>query len=637
MKKILFLAIYLFATATLYGQTRTIDSMSHRIYQSPDPLTKKKNLLYALTLQRSMKLDTLAAYIRLALTLHPQQQELLKIDIARAFYYTRYGKSDSALQLVEKNLQFLRQQKSVDPELLTFYEFLDAGISLRRNKHKKALDNYFSGLKRSERNQDTNFQMRTLNGIGWVYMEMFQHAEAIKWFCKALALDVHKRYGANNSAIYTNMASCYGALGKMDSTRYYVEKAIAVSVQYEDYSAEANALVVKANVALFENRIPDAAVLMEKAIAIRRILNDPFYILSDLCILSNIYAGLYKTDEGLAAAQEAMDIARRYGISAKLPMIYISFESNYSQRKDYKKLSETLTEHLTVKDSVYRLALAEELAAQEAQYGSEKKEREIARQKLVIQHEKDTRKIWVFSLLGIMILIGAGVAVYLQRNKARQEKNLFRSILEGEQKERIRIARDLHDSIGQMLSVVKMNVSGIHYQAGAQEQLQTTATLEIIDKTIQEVRHISHNLIPEELNFGLVSALEEMCSKINDAGGTKVVLHIGEGLEQKTFNKQFELSVYRILQEILANTLKHAEAGEVQVQLSNAGGQILLRVTDDGKGFDPGIIREAKGLGWKNIQARVNLLNGRMNIQSEKIKGTAIEIWIPVNIPIQAA
>lgn len=629
MRIALSFTLLLLISTFAYSQTRKIDSVRQRIYHSPDEGTLKKNLLYALTLQRSMNQDTLVAYIKRASALQTlSPAEVMKIDVARVYYYIRTGKSDSSLNIVERNLIELKRRRQ-DIELLTFYEFLHAGLLLRKNQHQPALNEYFEVLKLSERSKDINFQMRALNGIGWVYMEMSQYAEGIKWFSQALSVSSDKVYEDNYAAIYNNMAACYGALNNIDSASYCIDKCLYFAIKNEDLSSQANAFMVKANVLQTRDQIKESIAMMIRALEIRKVLNDPFYILSDLCILSNTYSAINQTDKGLAYANEALAMARKYNMLAKLPMIFISLESNYLQRKDYQKLADIYRQHLSVKDSVYHLALADELAEKEARYETDKKGREIARQKLVIQHERDTRKVMLFSLTGAIVLLGAGSLLFMQRSKALRQRKVFKSILEAEQKERIRIARDLHDSIGQMLSVVKMNVSSIHYQAGPEDKLNTESTLGIVDKTIQEVRNISHNLIPEELNFGIVNALGEMCVKVNDAGETRVILEVDDEISKFEFNKQFELSLYRIVQEIIGNMLKHAEASTISITMKARANTILLSVHDDGVGFDTSLIRESKGLGWKNIIARVNLLNGKMNIQSERIRGTQIEIIIP--------
>lgn len=628
--RILISALLLLMAFPAFPQTKAIDSIRPFIYRTTHNPEKKGVLLHALTLQRSMQLDTLGHYIKMTASVPGwSKREQMQIDIARTYYYTRLGLSDSAWVLVNRNLLYLQKENKKDDDLLMQYYFLNGGVLLRGNNQKSALDNYFKALKIAERKKDIYYQIRCLNGVGWVYMEMLQYNEAIKWFRKALAVPAPIFFERYYSHIYNNMASSFGGLDQMDSASYYIDKAIRNAEQYEDYFSNANALIVKANVALYTNKPTEAIALMERGLALRKILNDPFYIISDLCILADIYSGVNKTSVALEKIKEATAIVVKYNMTAKMPMIYLSLESIYRREGNYKKLAEVMEQHLVIKDSLYQKALAGELAEMEVKYEAEKKEKEIVNQKLLIQQERNEKKVLLFGLSGLLVLLGASAVVYAQRQKGKAQKSQFRSMIDAEQKERIRIARDLHDSIGQMLSVVKMNVSNIHYHAAEEDKQHTASTLDIVDKTIQEVRHISHNLIPEELNFGIFSAIEELCEKINAVNVTRVNAEIEERIKSLELTRQFELSIYRIVQEVTSNMLKHAEAKNIRIAMHEKDGDIFLRIADDGKGFDTSKIKNAGGLGWKNIMARVNLLNGKIQVQSDKATGTQIEITIP--------
>ncbi len=248
------------------------------------------------------------------------------------------------------------------------------------------------------------------------------------------------------------------------------------------------------------------------------------------------------------------------------------------------------------------------------------------------------RNMLMITISFIALLSMLIVYLLYNRNKLKQkailEAEIFKqqeiasqSLFEGEQKERIRIARDLHDSIGQMLSVVKMNISSMDDYEVENSLPKNTANL--VDKTIAEVRHISHNLIPEELNFGLFPALESLCEKINNSKKTQVILSVPENVKHYVFEKQNELSIYRIVQEVLNNMVKHAEASLININILQKERQLLIQIKDDGKGFNTENINASKGIGWKNIQARVKMLNGKLEITSEKLTGTEIEISIP--------
>ncbi|MES2426652.1 MAG: sensor histidine kinase [Bacteroidota bacterium] len=254
------------------------------------------------------------------------------------------------------------------------------------------------------------------------------------------------------------------------------------------------------------------------------------------------------------------------------------------------------------------------------------------------QLELDNRNRLIIIILIAVMASGLLVYLFYNRYKARQSEQLkqevqkqqeiaTKSIFEGEQNERIRIARDLHDSIGQMMSVIKMNVSNLNHKYPADNHIDNTLTL--VDKTITEVRHISHNLIPEELNFGLFAALEDMFNKINAGTGTKINFNIPDEARKHQFEKSNQLSIYRIVQEVVGNIVKHADATQIFIDVLREPNQLTIAIKDNGNGFDTGQIKNSKGIGWKNIAARVNLLDGNMQIRSEKLSGTQIEITIP--------
>src|SRR5690606_7053930 len=141
---------------------------------------------------------------------------------------------------------------------------------------------------------------------------------------------------------------------------------------------------------------------------------------------------------------------------------------------------------------------------------------------------------------------------------------------------------------------------------------------ELVDETIKEVRNISHNLLPEELNFGIISALEDLSEKINQTHTSQVHLQLDEYLTSLHLSRAFELSMYRMVQEVTGNMLKHANAKNIYISLWLKEEKLLLEIRDDGRGFDTNVINSAKGLGWKNIVARINLLNGKLQLYSDR-------------------
>jgi signal transduction histidine kinase len=144
------------------------------------------------------------------------------------------------------------------------------------------------------------------------------------------------------------------------------------------------------------------------------------------------------------------------------------------------------------------------------------------------------------------------------------------------------------------------------------------------------VRNISHNLIPEILNFGLVKAIDALADRINSTEKVKVDFSADDNLQKLTLSKQTELSLYRIVQEILSNIVRHSNTDRILIEMKHENAFVQLLIRDNGKGFDSAAIDESKGLGWKNIFARIKLINGEIKIQSEKNKGSNFFINIPI-------
>jgi len=151
-------------------------------------------------------------------------------------------------------------------------------------------------------------------------------------------------------------------------------------------------------------------------------------------------------------------------------------------------------------------------------------------------------------------------------------------------------------------------------------------SMDMLDSSIKEMRRVAHNMMPEALvKFGLDTALKDFCNDINQSGALKVDYQ-SLGMEQEVIDQTTSITIYRIVQELIHNTMKHAAATTAIVQLSKTDGQLSITVEDDGKGFDPVILQAVKGIGWTNIKSRVDFLKGILDVQSDAGKGTSVHI-----------
>ena len=220
----------------------------------------------------------------------------------------------------------------------------------------------------------------------------------------------------------------------------------------------------------------------------------------------------------------------------------------------------------------------------------------------------------------------------LQTLHSAYQKELLVAAIEAEERERQRIGSDLHDEIGSSLSAAKMLMSPVAESsaAGTREQEAIVLIQDILHNSLHDVRNISQNLHPAVLaRFGLAQALHNLGLLFADAfaGGVAVQADFEAVLPQS-----HELAIYRIVQEVLNNALKHALATHVTVSLQQQGQQLTLTVEDNGQGFDYAQAGKSKatGLGLKNLAARVSLLDAALHLESAPGQGTRVQIGIPL-------
>lgn len=205
------------------------------------------------------------------------------------------------------------------------------------------------------------------------------------------------------------------------------------------------------------------------------------------------------------------------------------------------------------------------------------------------------------------------------------------SLLEGQELERKRLAREIHDGIGPILSTVKMNLSSIESDVqNTNHHLEEKfrKSYQMIDEAADDLRSISHNLMPKVLSdFGLVDALETLCEKIDETKSVNVH-YIHTGLTDR-LDEVTELGLYRICQELINNSLKYAQAKKITLQLTKRESGIQLMYEDDGKGFYTDAVRH--GIGLLNIDNRAKALTGLFTLDSQPGKGMTATIEIPLN------
>ena len=218
--------------------------------------------------------------------------------------------------------------------------------------------------------------------------------------------------------------------------------------------------------------------------------------------------------------------------------------------------------------------------------------------------------------------------------ETEKQLSITEAMLKGQDEERTRLARDLHDGLGGMLSGIKlsfMNLKELMAQCLDDQQLFDRG-LDMLDGSSMELRRVAHNLMPEVLlKFGLDSSINDLCENITRNGGLKVSYQ-STGLENFNPDQNVSVIIYRLVQELLNNILRHASAGQAFVQLDFHDNNLGITVEDNGVGFDTSILLTSAGIGWRNIRNRVEYLAGKIDIQSVPEHGTTVNIDLPLQM-----
>jgi signal transduction histidine kinase len=301
-----------------------------------------------------------------------------------------------------------------------------------------------------------------------------------------------------------------------------------------------------------------------------------------------------------------------------------------------------LKQYVEVNDSLQKRNNRKIVNELEAKYQSQRKETLLASQERIIKQKNLLNYVLSGCVASAILISFLLYRTYRQKQKLQQqklnelekEKQLMatEAVLRGEDQERSRIAKDLHDGLGGMLSGIKysfQNIKGSLVMT-PDNQLAFERSMDMLDSSIKEMRRVAHNMMPEALvKFGLDTALRDFCNDINQSGALKVIYQ-SFGLENTDIDQTIAITIYRVIQELIHNTIKHARAGSAIVQLTKNGDQLSVTVEDDGKGFDTALLEKTKGMGWNNIQNRINFLKGKIDVQSTPGKGVSVHIELSV-------
>lgn len=543
------------------------------------------------------------------------------------------GNLNEALKYFEESLSL--KKKLGDKSEIAKTQSNIGSIYLKLHYHDKALENYLEVLKMDEERKDTLAMASDYNNIGIIYIDKKEFTKARTYLEKALATSqADKMLRAN---CLKNISTIEFKQKDYVSAMETSKKSLAL---FEELSNKRGIYSNYNSIGICYEHLgnyPKALEYLTKSLAMKEELGDESEMASTLGNMGPVYWKSGDPNKAIAFLERSNVIAVKYRDLSVMRNNYEMLTLIYAQLNNTAKMNESFGLYHAYSDTLREIETSNTIGQIQEEYETEKREKEIAilSQEKILQElktkQEEEKRIVQVSMLGLVIIVLAGGGwIVNSRNRLKQQKEQFRSVIEAEEKERRRIAMELHDGLGQLLSTARLNVSGLEDAVNDEDASYVKTSMTLIDEACEEVRSISHNLMPGTLiKLGLVPAITQLVSSINKTGKLKVSFNHDK--LDGALSQEGEVALYRVVQESLTNIIKYAKAANASVNITRNAGKLSVRIEDDGVGMDVKIIDKSEGIGWSNIRSRVDMLNGKLEVRSAAGKGTAVDIKVFCN------
>ncbi|MGB5317001.1 MAG: sensor histidine kinase [Robiginitalea sp.] len=612
----LFLILFLMGFEFMAGQSRELDSLSVAIKLMPEDSLKCETYLRIAYLLYSGEASEMYAEKGLALAKKLKSPRLVGKSYHRlAWCYgldemdkkTAYLDSAAASFTTINDAYGLGNVFDTKGVILATYGSIEESF----DAYQKAYD-YFSGIPDEERKAGVlnNWAIAEYTG-GNTRAALEKYQMALEYRLKEVPVS-----HIDIARLYQGMGECHRINGDLDLAATNYLKG------YEHRKAADNIGVVESMMSI-ASLIYEAAEKEVDTTTISALLNEQ---------------GFQSSYDLIKSAEQTRGVLDRPGMQNAIMDVK---RQKYLLNKDFEAAYNLLEQQKEFQEE-YKLKASslEALADMKVRFEKDQLKIQLLEEDIMNQKSQKRVNMLLFSLGGLLLITLVGFLYFQNRiksgqlklNDAHREQQIIsmRSMLEGQEKERSRIARDLHDGLGNLLSSLKVNFGSlqINFDDKNSEKIYGTAS-EMIDEACSEVRKIAHEMMPQSLKkLGLLKAVEDLVIKMDSVHEFSAELHV-HGAE-RTFDDNTNVMLFRIIQEALNNIVKYAEAKEVSVQMTYGEEWFDLTIEDDGIGFDPHALISDKGMGLKSIAFRTEFIGGTYDLNSRLGVGTLVTINLPL-------
>jgi two-component system, NarL family, sensor kinase len=524
--------------------------------------------------------------------------------------------------------------------------YLKGDIFLTQENYYKALQHSLEALPFFEKLKGNTTTEIIYGNIQRIYLALQNYDKAEQYIRRELA------YVAANDTLKEKTVDCLLALSHVffkknqtDSARINIDRCIPYLQLIGDdikniYHQQ------KANLFYSQKRFDSAYYYYKLVLHFEEGEEHPETFCSLLCDVSISALEMGKVEEAGRYAKQAFALAESSGYRKGRYFSLKTLAAYYQKKNNLAQAYALLKQSADLNDSLINETNLQQINRLAAVYENEEKEKQILNlqtENKIAESDGERKsllnKIFAGSAIALLIIGFLGYRNFRHQQKNQQQKivelekekqlSATDAMLRGQDEERKRLAKDLHDGLGGMLSGIKLSFVNMKEKIITDGQAVASIETSIaqLDNITAELRKVAHNLMPAVLaNFGLSHALQDFCSSMQRSSGINIIFEpLGE---ERTLDGTADLNIYRIIQELIANAIRYAKAERILVQLTKTANKVLITIEDNGVGFE--VTSATEGMGLENVRQRVQYLKGNLNIDTKPGAGTSVYIELLV-------
>ena len=553
--------------------------------------------------------------------------------------------------IVEDKLDFADQLLSLgkaNSELrYVVRAYLSKGTAYRlKGELKNSLEQLFLAAENALESQEYELLIESYSELSITYTANQEFRTAIQY--NKRSIELLRQYG-NEKQLAINLLNTgysYYTLNELDSALMLYEEAEPIFSRLNIKIGTAYTFGNRGLVYWKRGQYSESEEQLLKALSILESVGNHYALADFNNQLASVYLEQNKIEESIAHTNRGLELAKSLDLKEQIRDAYFLLSKLYTRQNDFSQALDAQSNYYSFKDSLENIEQVRNMADLRTDFEVNVREKEIA----LLQNQKALQNTY-FAVTVILLFLALTILLFFRQRfintkllatnermlHAEQIKDLLRqkesealqSIIIGRDNERKRIAEEVHNHLGSLLATIKVNINSIDDESSG--QYRTISTL--IDQACEDVRNMSHSLnMGISPDFGLVPALQDLVDHIERSRGLEI--EFGAAMQDSELDPEFEILVYRIIQELVSNVLKHANATQLSILLTfYEEDQILnILVNDNGKGFDEEKSSHSKGMGIPSLRRMVNSRNGEISFDSNASSGTTVIIDLPISI-----